>query len=233
MLELADIRAGYGPVRVVDGVSFSVRRGEVLALLGANGAGKSTVLKVACGQLRPTAGTVRFLGKDATGRPPERLARAGLCCVPEGHSIFPSLTVAENLLMATHLGTPRAAVEEIAYARFPVLGERRGQAAGTLSGGEQQMLAMARGLSTNPAVLLLDELSMGLAPLIVERLYETVAGLAAAESMAIVVVEQFAHDVLRVADHAIVMAHGRVVLDGAPEQIAAGMDAAYLGLTPA
>jgi ABC-type branched-subunit amino acid transport system ATPase component len=232
VLELEGVRAGYGLIDVVEDVAFDVRRGEVLALLGPNGAGKSTVLKVASGQLRPSSGVVRYLGEDVTGNRPEALAKRGLCCVPEGRSIFPTLTVAENLLMSTHLGTSRREIEEVAYGRFPVLGQRRTQAAGTLSGGEQQMLAMARGLATNPTVLLLDELSMGLAPLIVEELYEAVAAIAAEGSMAIVIVEQFAHDVLRIADHGLVLTHGRVVLRGRPDEVAAGMDAAYLGLQP-
>jgi branched-chain amino acid transport system ATP-binding protein len=227
--ELRDIRAGYGLIDVIENITFTVRAGEVLALLGPNGAGKSTTLKVACGLVRPNAGDVLVDGKRVTGTRSDELARRGVCCLPEGRGIFPSLTVAENLAMCTHTGTKLAIVQEEAFARFPQLGQRRRQIAGTLSGGEQQMLAMARALTTRPSVLLLDELSMGLAPLVVEALYEEVARIAQGE-IAIVIVEQFAHDVLAVADHAIVMSRGRIVLHGSPQDVAAGIDAAYLGL---
>ena len=228
-LELRDIRAGYGLIDVIEGLSLSVPSGSVLAVLGPNGAGKSTMLKVASGQVTPNRGDVLLLGQRVTGKAPEVLVRRGLCCVPEGRSIFPNLTVAENLLMCTHSGVDIVTIEEQSYARFPRLGERRQQLAGTLSGGEQQMLAMARALSTNPKVLLLDELSMGLAPLVVEQLYQTVARIAEGD-VAIVIVEQFAHDVLEVAQQAIVMSHGRIVMRGSPTDVAAGMDAAYFGL---
>src|SRR4029079_13363592 len=147
------------------------------------------------GQLPPTAGDVLVAGRRVNGAAPDELARRGVCLVPEGKGIFPNLSVRENLWMATHNGTPLKAIEEIAYARFAVLGQRRRQLAGTLSGGEQQMLAMARALATNPALLLLDELSMGLAPLVVEQLYEIVAQVAS-EGVSILVVEQFARAVL-------------------------------------
>ena len=233
LLALEGIRAGYGIIDVIDDIRFEVRGGEILTLLGPNGAGKTTTLMAACGLVRPSAGRVRYLGEDVTARRPERLARDGLACVPEGRSVFPNLTVGENILMWTHAGIDRRAAEEAAYERFPVLGERRRQAAGTLSGGEQQMLALARGLSTNPRVLLLDELSMGLAPLIVEDLYDVVGRVAREENIAIVIVEQFAHEVLRIADHVLVMANGRVVLEGRSHEILANMDAAYLGLSHA
>jgi branched-chain amino acid transport system ATP-binding protein len=201
----------------------------VTALLGPNGAGKSTLLKVASGRLRPTKGTVRFNGKDVTKRASDRLTRAGLCTVPEGRGVFPNLTVAENLNMWTFAGkTKRRDVEEKAYARFPILGSRRNQAAGTLSGGEQQMLAMSRALSTNPTLLLLDEISMGLAPLIVVELYEVVVQLAA-EGIAILVVEQSARTALSVADRAAVMAAGRIVLTGTPAEVADAVFEVYLG----
>jgi branched-chain amino acid transport system ATP-binding protein len=222
-----DISAGYGDFDVVDGVDFSVRTGEVFALLGPNGAGKSTTLKVIAGLLPPTSGTVALCGRAVTGADPDELARAGLCLVPEGKGIFPNLTVAENLQMATFTGTSRADVEERAYSRFPRLAERRSQVAGTLSGGEQQMLSMARALATDPHLLLLDELSMGLAPIIVQGLYEQVAEIAR-EGLSIVVVEQFAHEVLGVADTAAIMLHGRVRRVGQPEQIAEELTEAYL-----
>jgi branched-chain amino acid transport system ATP-binding protein len=228
-LELSGIRAAYGTIEAIHGVDLAVAAGTVTALLGPNGAGKSTLLKVASGRLRPTKGTVRFNGKDVTKRASDRLTRAGLCTVPEGRGVFPNLTVAENLSMWTFAGkTKRRDVEEKAYARFPILGSRRNQAAGTLSGGEQQMLAMSRALSTNPSLLLLDEISMGLAPLIVVELYEVVVQLAA-EGIAILIVEQSARTALSVADRAAVMAAGRVVLTGTPAEVADSVFEVYLG----
>src|SRR5439155_4268552 len=210
MLELVGIKAGYGEIEVLHGIDLEVTRGSVFALLGANGSGKSTALKVASGRLRPSAGSVRLAGADVTKWRPERLTRAGLCTIPEGRGVFPNLTVAENLQMWTFRGRLRRRdVEERAYARFPILGRRRKQVAGTLSGGEQQMLAMSRALSTDPELLLLDEISMGLAPLIVAELYQVVANLAA-EGLTILVVAQSARTALGVADRAAVMASGRI-----------------------
>jgi branched-chain amino acid transport system ATP-binding protein len=228
VLELRSVRAVYGKVEVLHGVNLAVPAGGVLAVLGPNGAGKSTMLRVASGLHAPSAGDIFVAGRRVTGVRPELLARRGLCTIPEGRGIFPNLTVRENLRMATHAGTRLAAVEEVAYTRFRILGERRHQPAGTLSGGEQQMLSMARALSVNPAVLLLDELSMGLAPLIVEQLYTIVRAIAA-EGVSILVVEQFAQTVLSVADRAAVMVHGKVVMEGGPEQIRASLSDAYLG----
>ncbi|MFM8649475.1 MAG: ABC transporter ATP-binding protein, partial [Actinomycetota bacterium] len=175
ILELRNIRAGYGAIEVLHDLSFAVGRGQVVVLLGPNGAGKSTAIKVVSGLLRPTSGQLIVAGRDVTGARPDALARAGLCTIPEGRGIFPNLTVRENLVMATFTGFKLADVEERAYSRFPRLSERRNQLAGTMSGGEQQMLSLARALATEPAILLLDELSMGLAPKIVAELYEQVA----------------------------------------------------------
>ncbi len=227
VLEVRDLCAGYGTFDVIDGVSFEVATGEVFALLGPNGAGKTTTLRVISGLLPASSGTVALCGQGVLGADADALARAGLCTVPEGRGVFANLTVAENLWMATFSGTSRRDVEEQAYARFPRLGERRSQTAGTLSGGEQQMLAMARALVTDPALLILDELSMGLAPLIVADLYEQVAALAAG-GLSILVVEQFAHEVLGVADTAAVMLHGTVRKVGPPSEIAEDLAAAYL-----
>jgi branched-chain amino acid transport system ATP-binding protein len=168
-------------------------------------------------------------GRSVTGKPSDALARAGACSIPEGRGIFPNLTVTENLRMSTYTGPSLSDIEEGAFTRFPVLRDRRKQLAGTLSGGEQQMLSMARAMTTNPKILLLDELSMGLAPLIVEELYESVARIAA-EDVSILIVEQFAHDVLDVAETAAIMLHGQIQLVGAPHKIAEELDAAYLGL---
>ena len=228
-LELRNIQAGYGTIDVLHGVTLTVPTGAVFALLGPNGAGKSTTLKVASGQIAPKVGEVRLFGSSVQGKPSDALARAGMCAIPEGRGIFPNLTVTENLRMATYTGPHLAELEERAFTRFPRLRDRRRQLAGTLSGGEQQMLSMARALTTDPKVLLLDELSMGLAPIVVEELYEIVARIAA-EDVSILIVEQFAHEVLDVAETAAIMLHGQIQLVGAPHQIAEELDAAYLGL---
>jgi branched-chain amino acid transport system ATP-binding protein len=228
LLELRGVRAAYGSIEVLHGVDLTVPPGTVVALLGPNGAGKSTTLQVACGLLTPTAGSVLLAGRDVTGVKAEDLARAGVTTIPEGKGIFPNLTVRENLLMATYAGASMKHVEAVAYERFPRLKERRTQVAGTLSGGEQQMLAMARGLAVDPAVLLLDELSMGLAPLVVEELYGIVKQIATSGT-SILVVEQFARTVLGVADVAAIMVNGLVRTVGTPSDIEHELSAAYLG----
>jgi branched-chain amino acid transport system ATP-binding protein len=228
ILELMGVRAAHGRVEVLHGVDLSVEAGSVFALLGANGAGKTTTLNVLAGLHPPSAGDVIIAGRRVNGARPDDLARRGLCLVPEGRGVFPNLTVRENLLMATHTGRSMSEVEEVAYARFPRLSDRRAQAAGTLSGGEQQMLALARGLACDPAVLLLDELSMGLAPMVVADLYEKVAGIAA-DGVTILVVEQFAKAVLGVADRAAIMINGRVATVGRPDELSGELSAAYLG----
>jgi branched-chain amino acid transport system ATP-binding protein len=202
----------------------------VFALLGPNGAGKSTTLKVASGRLTPSSGCVHVAGTHVNGASPQKLVRAGVCSIPEGRGIFPNLTVAENIRMMTYKGGGLSSsdVQDQAYRRFPKLGERRTQLAGTLSGGEQQMLAMARALTTDPSLLLLDEISMGLAPLIVAELYELVGQLAA-EGISILLVEQFARTALAIADYAAIMVHGRVTRVGQPQDVTDEVSAAYLG----
>jgi branched-chain amino acid transport system ATP-binding protein len=228
VLELVGVRAAYGRIEVLHGVDLVVPQGAVVALLGPNGGGKTTTLKVASGQMVPTAGCLHLGGRHVNGVAPDALARIGVCTIPEGRGIFPNLTVRENLRMVTFAGVKQHEVEDKAFARFPRLGERRNQLAGTMSGGEQQMLAMARGLADDPTLLFLDELSMGLAPLIVEELYEIVAQIAQT-GVSILVVEQFARTVLGVADLAAIMLHGRVTAIGPPEEIAPELEAAYLG----
>ena len=228
LLELVAVHAAYGWIEVLHGVDLAVPQGSVVALLGPNGAGKSTTVKVCAGLLRPTKGAVRIGGQDVTGATCNELARLGLCTIPEGRGIFPNLTVRENLWMATQAGGDLDRVEEIAYARFPRLGERRSQLAGTLSGGEQQMLAMSRALVTEPALLLLDELSMGLAPRVVQELYEIV-GQVAREGVSILVVEQFARAVLGIADVAAIMLHGEIARVGTPRELESELSTAYLG----
>ena len=228
LLELRGIRAAYGRIEVLHGVDLAVAPGEVVAVLGPNGAGKTTTLSVCAGLMVPTHGGVYLAGRRVNGASPDVLARAGLCTIPEGRGIFPNLTVRENLRMVTHVGVAMADVEAQAYERFPRLGERRSQLAGTMSGGEQQMLSLARALASDPALLLLDELSMGLAPLVVEELYGVVRQIAAAGT-SILVVEQFARTVLGVADRAAIMLHGEVTRIGSPEELEHELSAAYLG----
>ena len=230
-LSARDVRAAYGRIEVLHGVSLQVPKGSALALLGPNGAGKSTLLKAISGQLPLTAGTVEVRGSGLGRNATERLARSGVCLIPEGRSIFPNLTVSENLLMYTfrRSGLKSAWVEERAIERFPVLGGRRKQLAGTLSGGEQRMLSMARALTTDPDILLLDELSMGLAPLIVEELYAVVGQLVASEQLTIVMVEQFVQTALTIADRAAIMVNGEVVKEGEPDEIRDEVVGAYLG----
>ena len=228
VLELRGIRAAYDAIEVLHGVDLTVPPGTVVALLGPNGAGKTTTLRVASGLVTPRAGTVSVAGRDVTGVRSEELARVGLITIPEGRGIFPNLTVRENLQMATYAGVPLRQVEARAYAQFPRLGERRNQLAGTMSGGEQQMLALARGLAVDPAVLLLDELSMGLAPLVVEELYGIVGDIAH-DGVSILVVEQFAQTVLGVTDVAAIMSNGRVTYVGEPTVVAEMLSQAYFG----
>jgi branched-chain amino acid transport system ATP-binding protein len=227
-LELRDVRAAYGTITVLRGVDLAVPYGSVVALLGPNGGGKSTTLRVIAGQLPAAGGDVFVAGRRMNGAAPDELARRGVCLIPEGKGIFPNLSVRENLWMATHSGTSLREIEEIAYTRFPQLGQRRRQLAGTLSGGEQQMLAMSRALATKPALLLLDELSMGLAPIVVEQLYEIVAQVAT-EGVSILVVEQFARAVLGIVDWVGIMLRGRISNFGTPAAMEAELSTAYLG----
>jgi len=228
LLQLTGVKAAYGRIEVLHGIDLTVPPGSVVALLGPNGAGKSTTLKVASGQMTPTAGEVVLSGRTINGAKPDALARLGVCTIPEGRGVFPNLTVRENLRMVTYAGTSQDHVEERAFAQFPRLKERSRQLAGTMSGGEQQMLAMARALGTEPALLLLDELSMGLAPLIVGQLYALVAQIAGS-GVSILVVEQFARTVLGVADIAVIMQHGHITAVGAPDDVEHELSAAYLG----
>ncbi|MCZ4500173.1 MAG: amino acid/amide transporter ATP-binding protein 2, family [Marmoricola sp.] len=218
ILDVIDLKAAYGRIEVLRGVDLTVPKGAVVALLGPNGAGKSTLLKVIGGQMEQTSGDIHLAGVHVTGAKPDDLARLGLTTIPEGRSVFPNLTVEENLLLMSYAGVAADLVFDTAYSYFPRLHERRYQLAGTMSGGEQQMLAMARALASDPALLLLDELSMGLAPLIVDELYETVAKIAES-GVSILVVEQFARTALKVSDYAAVMTGGRIVATGEPDEI--------------
>jgi len=229
LLELRDVGAAHEGITVLHGVSLGVAAGQVVALLGPNGAGKTTTLRVAAGAHPLQAGRLLLGGRDVTGANPRDLARAGVCLIPEGRGIFPNLSVRDNLLMMTFTGRTRKQVEEVAFARFPDLARFASRAAGTLSGGEQQMLALARGLATDPAVLLLDELSMGLAPLVVGRLYEQVAEIARG-GVAVLIVEQFVTAAAGIADHASVLVRGRIAWQGRPDgELRTELSVLYLG----
>ncbi|MGW1785538.1 ABC transporter ATP-binding protein [Streptomyces sp. NPDC002143] len=229
-LEFRNVSAGYGRQRVLFDISLSVPSGSVVAVLGPNGAGKTTTLRVASGLIQPEAGEVSLFGEPVTGLSAAPLARRGVCHVPEGRGVFPNLTVEENLLMHSYLVGRRSRAEqaELAFTRFPRLAERRRQVAGTMSGGEQQMLALSRALTTSPRLLLLDELSMGLAPLVAEELLGVVRDLAA-EGITTVLVEQLVSDALQIADHVIVLEKGRVAMEGEPAVVADHLVSAYLG----
>ena len=228
-LDVIGLVAGYGRIQVLHGVTFSVPRGSVVALLGPNGAGKTTTLNCISGQIEPMDGHIHIGGHHLNGAASDRLARAGLCTIPEGRGIFPNLSVEENLRLCSFTTTlSEREVRDHTFTQFPRLGERRTQLAGRLSGGEQQMLAMARALATQPAVLMLDELSMGLAPKIVEDLY-VIVGEIARTGVSVLVVEQFARRALAVAQYGVVMVSGRVTAVGEPADIQDELSAAYLG----
>jgi branched-chain amino acid transport system ATP-binding protein len=229
LLEAHAVHACYESVEVLHGVDLSITTGSVTAILGPNGAGKSTLMSVLAGLHPLSSGLVRFDGEPVMFGRGDSLVRAGLCLIPEGKGVFPNLTVAENLWVMTHRGVSRRVIEETSYRYFPQLATRRSQAAGTLSGGEQQMLAMARAVSTAPRLLLLDELSMGLAPLVVEELYRVVAQLAE-DGVTVVLVEQFAEFALKVAQSAVVMTGGRIVHAGPTSEVTARLHDLYLGV---
>ena len=232
-LELSDLVVNYGRTEAVRGVGLVVPPGRVVALIGANGAGKTTIMRTVSGLLRPRAGRVRFDGVDITGWSAHRVAAAGLLQVPEGRQCFAELTVAENLALGAYLVPARAEIarrQEGVLTRFPRLAERLAQVAGSLSGGEQQMLAIGRALMGGPRLLLLDEPSMGLAPLFVDEIFAIVARLKQ-EGTTVLLVEQNASAALEIADEAYVLETGRVVLSGAASVVAEdpGVVAAYLG----
>jgi branched-chain amino acid transport system ATP-binding protein len=230
LIGLHDVRAGYDGVEVLHDIDLAVPAGQVLAVLGPNGAGKTTLLSVIAGLLEPTSGELRFGDRVMTGIDPSLLAAHGLCLIPEGRGVFANLTVSENLWLSGGRGSTRHEIEARAYAVFPRLGERRTQLAGSLSGVEQQMLSISRALVTEPAVLLVDELSMGLAPLVVADLYERIAEFAET-GMTIVLVEQFVGTVASIADRGVALVGGRIVLDGPIAEISPHLRAAYFATT--
>lgn len=233
LLTVNNLVVRYDAIEAVKGISLTVGEGELVALIGANGAGKTTTLNCLAGLLKPAAGTLRYDGRDLAAIPMHDRIRFGLALVPEGRGIFSRLTVAENLQMGAYARNDTAVIAadlEQAYAQFPRLAERRTQLAGTLSGGEQQMLAMGRALMARPRLLLLDEPSMGLAPIMVERIFTIVQDIAS-RGVAILLVEQNARLALQLANRACVMESGRITLEGDAKALAADerVKAAYLG----
>ena len=233
LLEVNDLVAGYGPIRALDGVSLTVEEAELVAIIGANGAGKTTLLMAISGIVPPRSGRISFAGHPLAGLEPHEIMRLGVGHSPEGRRIFPRLSVRENLELGGFTQTDRARLArdiEEACGLFPVLGDRMHQLGGTLSGGEQQMLAIARALVGRPRLLLLDEPSLGLAPLIVAKVFEVIASLAA-RGIAVVLVEQNARAALRLASRGLVLETGRITLTGSGAELAADRRVrdAYLG----
>ncbi|MFM8435944.1 MAG: ABC transporter ATP-binding protein [Planctomycetia bacterium] len=233
LLEVDQLEAGYGPIRALDGVSLGVDEGELVAIIGANGAGKTTLLMAISGVVPARRGEVRFAGRRITGLAPHEIVRLGIGHAPEGRRIFPRLTVRENLELGGFAQDDGARVKrdiDEACGLFPVLAERMGQLGGTLSGGEQQMLALGRALVGRPRLLLLDEPSLGLAPLIVAKIFEVIAGLTA-RGIAVVLVEQNARAALKLAARGYVLETGRITLTGSGPDLAADprVRDAYLG----
>ncbi len=237
LLRLASVNAFHGPLHALKSVSLHVNRGEIVALLGANGAGKSTTLNTICGLVSARDGTIEYEGKDISSIGPAPIVSAGLTQVPEGRQIFGELSVRDNLLMGAYLrlrrrdGKAVAADIDQAVEMFPILGERMSQRAGTLSGGQQQMLAIARALMSRPRMLLLDEPSMGLAPLIVKDILRVVSDLRQTDGTTVLLVEQNAAAALKIADRGYVMETGRIVLEGSSEELSQDREVrrAYLG----
>jgi branched-chain amino acid transport system ATP-binding protein len=227
ILELDGVDAAYGPFRALFGVTLTVPDSGSVALLGPNGSGKTTIARVASGLLAPTRGTLRVGGEDLTERPAWAVARAGVLHAPEGRSVFATLTVEENLVLGG-TGEDGAGLDR-AYDMFPRLRERRGQVAGTLSGGEQRMLSLARVLANPPRLLIVDELSLGLAPIVVEEVYATLGRIKAAGT-ALLIIEQHVHHALEIADEAVIMHQGRVAFTGPAEGLGSRADLLSGGL---
>jgi len=238
LLALANIESAYGPIRAVRGVSLTVRRGEIVTVLGSNGAGKSTVLKTISGVLAPTRGSVLFKGEDVTARDPADIVRRGLVHVPEGREVFPLLTVHDNLMMGGYTRNDRDALQRdliVVYEYFPILKERDRQNAGLLSGGQQQMLAISRALMGSPDLVLLDEPSLGLSPKLTREIFEIVLRINRERGTTILLVEQNANMALNVADRGYVLENGRIVMEDTCERLREKEDIRefYLGMKEA
>jgi branched-chain amino acid transport system ATP-binding protein len=227
-LSLREVRAGYGRIEVLHGIDLAVQPGQVTALLGPNGAGKTTALSVMSGLIRPSSGCRHVAGQHLNASDADLLARIGISHVREGRSVFPNLSVDDNLTVATASGASSARIRDLTFTLFPHLVARRRQLAGTLSGGEKQMLSLACALGSDPSILLIDELSMGLAPMVVAELYQAVAEVARA-GLSVLVVEQFATIGLQFATTAYVIAHGVITYAGPSDGASDAIHAAYLG----
>ncbi|UZJ31847.1 ABC transporter ATP-binding protein [Streptomyces endophytica] len=233
LLEVEDLRVAYGKIEAVKGISFTVESGQVVTLIGTNGAGKTTTLRTLSGLLRPSSGKITFGGKPLTGVAAHKIVALGLAHSPEGRHLFPRLTIEENLQLGAFLRKDKDGIEkdiQRVYELFPILGERRKQASGTLSGGEQQMLAMGRALMSRPKLLMLDEPSMGLSPIMMKKIMETIRELRE-QGTTILLVEQNAQAALTLADHAHVMEIGRIALSGTGQHLLhdESVRKAYLG----
>ncbi|MDW0110970.1 ABC transporter ATP-binding protein [Sporosarcina aquimarina] len=233
MLSVQDLNVYYGSIHALKGVSLEVNEGEIVTLIGANGAGKSTLLKTLSGLLKPKEGSIHYLGNPINGKPAQSIVKMGVSQVPEGRRVFADMTVEENIELGAYLRKDKAEIDKDlkkVYSIFPRLYERRKQTAGTLSGGEQQMLAMGRAIMARPKLLLLDEPSMGLAPLMVKTIFETVKDISEAGTT-ILLVEQNAHIALSIADRGYVIETGRVILSGTAAELQASEEVknAYLG----
>lgn len=231
ILKIEDLQVNYGGIEAVKGISFEVQEGQIVTLIGSNGAGKSSTLRTISGLVKPSGGKIMFAGEDITGKDPTQIVTQGVTLVPEGRRIFPDMTVLENLKIGAYLRKDDLSADiEWVYSLFPRLKERSWQAGGTLSGGEQQMLAMGRALMSEPKLLMLDEPSMGLAPLLVEQIFEIIQSLHKAGST-ILLVEQNAQMALQIADRAYVLESGRITLSGTGAELMASesVKRAYLG----
>jgi branched-chain amino acid transport system ATP-binding protein len=235
MLTVTDLRVCYGAITAIKGISFHVPERSIVTLIGANGAGKTTTLRTVSGLLKAALGTISFEGRDITNKPPHDIVRLGICQSPEGRMIFPGLTVRENLMMGAYLRSDKAGIAkdlEYNFSIFPRLKERMKQAGGTLSGGEQQMLAIARSLMARPHLLLLDEPSLGIAPLLVKLIFEKIQEINRDLGTTILLVEQNAHMALTIASHAYCLETGEITLQGPAAELATNEDVqkAYLGM---
>jgi branched-chain amino acid transport system ATP-binding protein len=235
LMRVSDLRVAYDGIAALDGVTIAVNRGEIVSIVGANGAGKSTLLKTLAGVLKPQSGSIHFRGREIARERPDRIVRLGACLVPEGRHIFPNLTVKENLEVGSHAVRGRALrnrLLEVVLGTFPRLKERLGQHGGTLSGGEQQMLALGRALMGNPALLLLDEPSMGLSPIFTKEIFSLVKKINAEEGISILLVEQNAHMALDCSNRAYVLETGRIIMEGPSQEVKSSpaVVEAYLGL---
>lgn len=233
MLEIKDLEVYYGMIQAIKGISFEVNEGEVIALIGANGAGKTTTLHTISGLIAPKHGKVTFEGKDITKMPAHKIVAAGMAHVPEGRRVFASLSVLQNLRLGAYTRSSKDEIEEtlqMVYKRFPRLEERKNQPAGTLSGGEQQMLAMGRALMSKPRIILMDEPSMGLSPIFVNEIFDIIKSVSASGTT-VLLVEQNAKKALSIADRGYVLETGRIVLEGKAEQLLndESVKKAYLG----